>query len=120
MKQLKFNEKTVESGGKSRWVVVDLETDETAVSPYFESRARMLSNCVDELGELLLDPTLEFQSIHENTKNLLISAARTRIRLGLTTFRVVAVTESFHDRGHGEMGPIVNAVSYNSNSGDNE
>ena len=81
MKQLKFNEKTVESGGKSRWVVVDLETDETAVSPYFESRARMLSNCVDELGELLLDPTLEFQGIHENTKNLLISAARTRARL---------------------------------------
>lgn len=115
MKQLKFNEKTVESGGKSRWVVVDLETDETAVSPYFESRARMLSNCVDELGELLLDPTLEFQGIHENTKNLLISAARTRTRLKVK----VAVTENFYDRGHGDMTGIV-GTPYHSNMGVDE
>lgn len=119
MKQLKFNEKTVESGGKSRWVLVDLETDELTVSPYFETRPRMLSNCVDDLGEVLLDPTLEFQGIHDNTKNLLISAARTRIRLGLTTFNV-AVAPNFHDRGHGEMGPIIKAVPYHSNSGGEE
>ena len=114
--RLSFGETTLD-GQRAHWWLYANPGDPIDVSYPCTSRPQMLSNCVDALGEKLLNPDMTFVDIHDNTKNLLISAARTRTRIKGR----VAVSESFHDRGHGEMGEIVSSgLKYHSNSGGEE
>lgn len=115
MVTLCFEENVIDGERTHAWALVT-PWQPFESSDHFSTRAQMLSNCVDVLGETLLQPELEFhKDIHKNTKNLLISAARTRTRLKVK----VAVTENFHDRGHGDMTGIV-GIPYHSNSGGEE
>ena len=114
--RLSFGETTLD-GQRAHWWLYANPGDPIDVSDPCTSRPPMLSNCVDALGEKLLNPDMTFVDIHDNTKNLLISAARTRTRIKGR----VAVSESFHDRGHGEMGEIVSTgLNYHSNMGVDE
>ena len=115
---LKLVEAEFEGSLTHRWIFMK-PGEVVKVSERFTTRARMLSNCVDTLSAELLDTNLVFVDIQDNTKNLLISAARTRIRLNISTFSTVAVVEKFHDRGHGDMTGIV-GIPYHSNSGGEE